>query len=230
MHIWLLESPSPVFFEQLSAQLKGAERKEINRLRFAKDRLIRTYSRALLRQLLARELHVLPQEVAFTRGKYGKPTLASESLHFNVSHSGDFLLFALSKSGPIGIDIEKWKSFDYLQTARTVFSESEQRGLSLLKGEEMKRAFFQGWARKEAFIKAIGQGISFPLKELSVDLSTAQHSSQPIRFQSDVLVGYRLFSLSCPEGYSSAGCFPSDIQEVTFHQKAETFNYALQKE
>lgn len=213
--------------EKLSADLIPEERQSIAQLKFAKDRLIRTYSRALLRHFIARELSSVPQKVVLANGKNGKPILLDQSLHFNVSHSGDVLLFALSKSGPIGVDVEEWKTFDYILTARTVFSEAEQRSLSQLEGEEMKKAFFQGWVRKEAFIKAIGQGISFPLKELSVDLNSTIPFSEPIRFASEELKGHRLYSLDCPRGYSSAGCFPSGIEHVVFHQKEGTSNYPL---
>lgn len=133
-------------------------------------------ARGLLRQLLGRYLEITPKEVSFDYNPYGKPNLSkslyqSSQLEFNLSHSENWAAFAFSLQDPIGIDIEAMKEkLEFDEIATRFFSVSESTKLAQLPIGEKKNAFFNAWTRKEALLKALGQGLSFPLKNCEVTM------------------------------------------------------------
>jgi 4'-phosphopantetheinyl transferase len=133
--------------------------------RFVFERHRRRYivGRAALRRLLAGETGIDPRRVAFEYGPSGKPALAdtgTTSLWFNVSHSDRLGLVALTRRGPVGVDIEQKRGIDdVLRLAQTAFSENELRSLREMEPTRRHDAFFAGWTRKEAYIKARGDGL-----------------------------------------------------------------------
>jgi 4'-phosphopantetheinyl transferase len=141
------------------------------------DRQCYCVTRGVLRALLAASLDVHPQELSFQYSDKGKPRLASSysrGLAFNVSHSGDFALLGFAENGDIGVDIEKIRDdFDSEAIARRFFSEREQDQLSRLPADQRHPAFFRCWTRKEAFIKAMGEGLSHPLNQFDVSLDSS---------------------------------------------------------
>ena len=107
----------------------------------------------------------------------GKPFLIGPgaSIKFSVSHSGDRLVLALGKNVTVGIDIEKKNSTQDLDVAEHVFSPQELAELYALPTLEQNSAFFKGWTQKEAFVKALGIGLSYPLKSLTVSLNPKEN-------------------------------------------------------
>jgi len=103
-------------------------------------------------------------------------------LQFNISHSKGFALFAFTLHNQVGIDIEYIrKDFSYEEIAPQFFSKKENIVLSALPKERQREAFFTCWTRKEAFIKAVGEGFSFPLDKFDVDITTnAENQPLPI--------------------------------------------------
>jgi 4'-phosphopantetheinyl transferase len=125
--------------------------------------------------LLGAYLDQSPQSVRFQVTEYGKPLLDPD-LHFqfNVSHTEGLALLAFAEKRRIGIDVEKIRSQpDALKLARRFFSERERQQLENIAEQEMPAAFFRCWSRKEAYIKARGEGLSLPLHDFDVAVEIA---------------------------------------------------------
>ncbi len=152
--------------------LSAEERTRAARFRFARDQRMATVSRGLRRRLLAEYIGVVPEALRFDVGPQGKPRLAGASdVEFNVSHSGDLVVFAFSRSGAVGVDVEKIDATrDLLGMARVSFSAFEQRELERLEIPRRCEAFHRAWAQKEAFIKWIGMGVQYPLTAFDVSV------------------------------------------------------------
>ena len=132
-------------------------------------------SRILLRRLLAAYLGNEPQEIEFSYGSGGKPSLArvppASPLHFNLSHSRDRVLIAIART-PVGIDLESPRRLgDFEGLARRFFSPGEVRALARIPASQRRDAFFACWTRKEAYLKLIGRGIASGLKTVEVAFS-----------------------------------------------------------
>ncbi len=143
--------------------------------RFCSAVLARRYkvARAWLRVVLSEWTGTAPEMLAFRFGAAGKPFLDKPFLEegpaFNVSHSEAALLIGVTDHGRLGVDIEKQRPIeDHEQLARRYFSAAETAELLSLPGSERDRAFLRLWTRKEAFIKALGGGLSIPLHAFSV--------------------------------------------------------------
>lgn len=128
-------------------------------------------ARAFLRLLLADRLDEDPEAVRIVAGPHGKPHLTGDqAVRFNLSHSGNDALFAFTSAGEVGVDIERMAPVDPLELAQTCFSEAERAELCALPPNQRSTAFFHGWVRKEAVIKADGRGVSMGLDTFSVTL------------------------------------------------------------
>jgi 4'-phosphopantetheinyl transferase len=117
--------------------------------------------------------------VNFSYSKHSKPSLGPEhesaKIKFNISHSGGITLLAFARGREIGVDVEQVRSdFDVQAIARRFFSSSEQKHLADLPVEKSVEAFFRCWTRKEAYIKAIGDGLSLPLSQFDVSLESGE--------------------------------------------------------
>ncbi|MCU7794971.1 4'-phosphopantetheinyl transferase family protein [Aeromonas caviae] len=123
--------------------------------------------RVLLRRLLAERLHCPAGSLAFHIGEHGKPMLCNHHWQFNLSHSGDWLVLALCREGPLGVDIEMGlRRRPILPLAKRFYAPSEYQWLSAQPREEQHSAFYRLWSRKEAVLKAHGDGISAGLDKI----------------------------------------------------------------
>lgn len=123
-------------------------------------------SRKILRDLLSR---YTKEPLVFGKGKHGKPFL--KSLHFNISHTKDLLVVAISKNLEVGIDVEKIREFkDRDKLVRRYFSENEQKIFNGLPEDAKTRGFFFAWTQKEAYLKFLGKGVSVDLKTIEVQM------------------------------------------------------------
>lgn len=172
VHIWRIILPTTSEIEySLSHNLSNDEHLRANKFYFEIDKKKFIIYRGALRNLLARYLGVLPNEIHFDYNKFGKPYLKEYNLYFNLSHSGDYAICAITKNNDIGIDVEIIKDdFDYLSIAKEFFSHHEYHQLLNTAENEQAFNFFQYWTRKEAILKAIGLGLSFPLNEIDTCL------------------------------------------------------------
>ncbi len=132
--------------------------------------------RLILRHLLGRYLAVAPEQVGFVYGAQGKPALAapdsSPPLAFNLAHSQALAVYAFAADTVLGVDVEQARELaDMPAIARQVFSPQEWQTWQALPAAQKAAAFYLGWTRKEAYIKALGLGFSYPLQRLSVALT-----------------------------------------------------------
>ena len=151
------------------------ERDKADRFHRPDDRARSIVSHGILRYLLGTYLSVEPAELGFVQNVFGKPSLVHchgrPVLSFNLSHSGDVILFAVTGDHRIGVDIERIReSSELMEVARAQFSEREFNALQGLAKEEQTGAFFRCWTRKEAYIKARGEGLGFPLRQFSMSI------------------------------------------------------------
>ena len=174
VHVWRIGLEQPV--QLLDRFRRTLAPEEIDRAgRFHFERLQRHFvaSRGLLRHVLARYLAAKPEELRFTYNDYGKPSLSGErGLQFNMSHSHEVALVAVTREAAVGVDVEHIRAdFASEEIAQRFFSRLEVETLSSLPEEERVEAFFRCWARKEAYIKAIGKGLSQALYGFDVTLA-----------------------------------------------------------
>jgi 4'-phosphopantetheinyl transferase len=180
VHVWRATLDWPLPHVQMLQQLLAQdERQKADRFYFARDRLHYIVARGLLRTLLGHYLKLPPDQLHFDYNAYGKPALVTGSaqapLSFNLSHSGGLVLYAFARNRALGIDVECVRPIrDYEQMAEQVFSPYEQSILRALPADKKIEAFFNGWTRKEAYIKARGQGLSLPLDQFDVTLAPGE--------------------------------------------------------
>ncbi len=164
---------------QLQALLVPEEQEKARRFHFEKDRNHYTAARGFLRTILGRYLNLDPAKLRFSYNAFGKPGLASSinqiELCFNLAHSHGLALFAFNRGREIGIDLEYARSnIELEKIAERFFAPAEVASLRSLPEELRRKAFFNCWARKEAFIKARGLGLSLPLKQFVVTLAPGE--------------------------------------------------------
>lgn len=153
--------------------LSRDERERAEKFRYAEHRQHYIVARASLRRLLAERLHLAPQAVEFVETEYGKPRLSpvhgSADVEFNLSHSGTLALFAFTSGRAVGVDVELIREVpDADDLAERFFSPTETASLKALPLDRRSLAFLACWTRKEAFIKALGLGLSCPLDAFDV--------------------------------------------------------------
>jgi 4'-phosphopantetheinyl transferase len=172
-HLWrayLQDTKSLLAYRDI---LSADELKRAERYHFAADRQKYILARGILRILLARYLNIEPAAIHFEYGKQGKPAIAFKqnriNLQFNVSHSADMVCYAFTLKDAIGIDIEYHKKkLDYLNIAKRFFSPSEVNQLIQQPERHQISFFYKLWTCKEAYIKALGQGLFLALDQFSI--------------------------------------------------------------
>ena len=175
VHIWRASlEQTPGVVANLRHLLSPEEQVRADRFHFEKDRRHFTVARGGLRKLLGRYLSMAPAEIQFSYAERGKPRLApdlEQGLKFNLAHSGGLALYAITRIGEIGVDLEHIRpEFTGDEIARRFFSATEVACLGQLPAPSRHRAFFDCWTRKEAFIKAKGIGLSLALDQFDVTL------------------------------------------------------------
>jgi len=128
-------------------------------------------ARHALRSILSRYTSVAPERLVFDYGPHGKPELSDRSVCFNLSHCGDLALVAVTRLGPVGVDVERIRPSPSLsRLARRVLSAQERKCLWELPEARRPEGFFLAWTRKEALVKMLGEGIFSGLRRLEVTL------------------------------------------------------------
>ncbi|MCA1601396.1 MAG: 4'-phosphopantetheinyl transferase superfamily protein [Acidobacteria bacterium] len=191
----------------LRRTLTADERARAERFHFQEDREHFIVARGLLRVILGRYLGVEPSQLRFSYSLYGKPSLASEScagdLCFNVSHARGLALYAVTRGRDIGIDVERIRAdLADQQVAERFFSQQELAELRTFSGSMWSQAFFNCWTRKEAYIKARGEGLSLPLDQFDVSLAPGEPAAL-LSFSGDDQEAFRWSLRELSPGY---GC------------------------
>ena len=176
VQIWraFLDQP-PLEIARLFELLSDDEQVRARRFRFRRDYVRYIAARAMLRTVLGRYVDMNPGRLKFLYGAWGKPSLARECegdfVRFNLSHSQGVALLGVTRQFEIGIDVEFIREdFATIEIAQQFFSLGELAALRTLPADALARAFFNCWTRKEAFIKARGEGLSLPLDKFEVSL------------------------------------------------------------
>ena len=175
LHIWSLNFVvNDDAFNRYHGLLSHDEKKRASKFRFYKDKRCYVVTKGVLRLLSGGYLNQDAKAITFDYGKYEKPPYKHETnLNFNVSHSGDMAIIGFVYDHTIGVDIEKIKNdFDTFDIAVNFFSKKEIAALRKIPKPQQYIAFYRCWTRKEAFIKAKGSGLSFPLDQFSVTLDS----------------------------------------------------------
>lgn len=177
VHVWraclnVIESR----LRSLSQIISKDELRKANRFHFKRDRERFIVRRGLLRTILGRYLDVEPNRLHFRYNSYGKPTLANMSVKdrvsFNLSHSHGLTLYAITRVGEIGVDLERIRpGLGDDSIAERFFSHPEIALLKTLSGNIRRQTFFNYWSRKEAYIKARGEGLAIPLACFDVSMA-----------------------------------------------------------
>lgn len=176
VHIWNFDLDN---FLQMKDQLKNIlsddEMNRAGKFYFDRDKDWFICSRGLLRIFTSVYSEIQAKEINFVFNKFGKPSLSPKhknaELHFNLSHSKNFMSVGFVKNSMIGLDVELVKPLkDHLEIAKRFFSAAEFERLSSFGREKILHGFYSCWTGKEAVIKLLGEGLSYPLKEFDVEL------------------------------------------------------------
>ena len=218
--VWLvsLDLPHPGAWEILST----GERERADRFHFARDRRRFITARAHLRLLIGEYLAVPPASVRFVYSARGKPAVepGDARLEFNMAHSAEVALYAFTEGAAIGVDVERIREGPTEEgIAERFFSPREREDLAALPLSEQRAAFFRCWTRKEAFIKAIGEGLAFGLSQFSVSLLLGE----PARLRETAhdpaeAAGWTLLALDPGEGYVGALAVRGPVAAARFYR------------
>ncbi len=174
VHLWKAHiARSQDAVERLWQVLESDEKERAERFRFERDRNAFVVSRGLLRTLTAEYLSCGVEAIDLVQGPYGKPQLAGpvSDLRFNVSHSGDLSVLAFASGAEIGVDVEKTtRDIPFLDIGRRFFARSEMDVMERLPSARIRDAFYACWTRKEAYIKALGLGVTHGLSNFAVSV------------------------------------------------------------
>jgi 4'-phosphopantetheinyl transferase len=201
--VWLLSlDPPEAELRRLESVISVEETARAERFVHIPDRQRYIAAHGLLRLVLSDYLATSPDAVAIRRNSDGKPRLAHpERLRFNLSHSGLCGLLAVSINREVGVDIEEIREVGAVEDlAKTCFSPVEQAALAAVPATERSWAFFAGWTRKEAVLKALGDGLSRPLDSFDVSLARGE-SATLLRVEGE---SYSVRSLEPAPGYVGA--------------------------
>jgi 4'-phosphopantetheinyl transferase len=177
IHIWRasLDLPSKRV-QEINKNLSSDERLRAELFCFERDRNRFIAARGILRQILTCYLSVEPSAIRFCYEKNGKPrlqnTICKTGIQFNLSHSEGLALYVFSRGHEVGVDVEFMREISEMeQIVEQFFSVSERNFFGRLPTRKKQETFFNWWTRKEAFAKAIGEGLSYPLGSFDATLA-----------------------------------------------------------
>ena len=211
VHVWRIALAVPDAEQaERAAMLAPDERARAARFHFERDRRRWTAARGAVRAVLAGYAGAPAASLIFRVGPHGKPALdgpaARAALDFNVSHSGDLALCAVTRARAVGVDVEAVRpEFATDEVARRFFAPGEVVALEALAPDERVEAFFACWTRKEAYIKARGSGIALGLDRFEVALAPGRPAALlATRDEPAAAARWRLVALAPGEGYVGA--------------------------
>jgi 4'-phosphopantetheinyl transferase len=220
LHLWQLdldslqsldgENPTPLSQDELARTA---------RFHFERDRKRFANARVGLRNILSRYVHISPGEIKFIYSRTGKPEILESQnfagVRFNLSHSGSLAMVGVVLGQRIGVDVEEYRTLEFMEIAHRYFSEREYRDLCALAADERARGFFSCWTRKEALLKALGEGIGVLLARISVTV-TDDEPPRLVEFQDDSRAPqqWSLLDVNIHPGYAAAAAFEGEVAGV----------------
>ncbi|MGK0298827.1 MAG: 4'-phosphopantetheinyl transferase [Gammaproteobacteria bacterium] len=179
-------------------------------------------TRSTLRNILGHLLKTNPRKFEFTYTKHGMPRLSPDTgyteINFNVSHSYDFALIAITLNQPVGIDIEKIRTdIDFEKLAARFFSEKEYTAIMTYEDQKRLHAFFATWTRKEAIVKAVGTGIASGLKSFDVSVDPiAPAKLIETRWNEEIFSDWNLTTIDTSDEYFASMATNSNSLAVRY--------------
>lgn len=211
VQVWFADlDPLDAVVQRMSKTICPEEYQRAMNFRFQHDRRRFIVAHAILRRILGFYLNIAPQQISFRRGQFGKLSLAEgleeSQLQFNMSHSGSGALYAMAKGRKVGADLELIRPLpDMRSLAKDCFSNSENAVLDALPEPDRLRGFFDGWTRKEAFLKATGYGLSLSTTAVEVSLAPGAGARElKVLDSQHTQTGWMLVSLALSPEYSAA--------------------------
>ncbi|MGH9754755.1 MAG: 4'-phosphopantetheinyl transferase superfamily protein [Blastocatellia bacterium] len=210
-HVWraALDQPAEMI-AKLTPLLSRDEYQRAERFHRPTDRWRFIAGRGILRKIISAYLALAPDEVQFVYNEYGKPFISTDqnrgALSFNLSHSNDIALYAVTRRRRVGIDVEHMREdFATIDVTERFFSKDEAEALKAVPMDQRTKAFFNCWSRKEAYIKAIGMGVSYPLDGFTVSLAP-NVAPALLKVDADAAEAARwnMYELDAGEGYAAA--------------------------
>jgi 4'-phosphopantetheinyl transferase len=196
-------TPNPPALAAAERLLDAGELARADRFAFPHLRETFVLAHGVLRVLLARYAGLAPRALALEAGTHGKPRLVNGAVEFNLSHSGKLAAYAFSDAA-VGIDVEEVRPLaDLRQLARRSFCAGECADLATVAGDDVVDAFYACWSRKEAFIKAVGSGLSFGLDRFRVSLLPGAEPAV-LHVEGDDAGRWQLHALDAGAGYAGA--------------------------
>lgn len=205
IHLWLTDfNQSSDHIQVLQSILSPAEQKRLNsfNLKRAHEFII---GRGVLRQILGHYLNVSPANLEFDYLKRGKPFLLNHNhlgLQFNLTHSHDKIIYAIARERAIGVDVEKVRVIPNInQLATRFFSETETEFLQSFPIHEQTIIFLIYWTCKEAFVKACGEGLAFPIRDVELTMDGGTVQFMKIRDKISTAQQWALRTLGCTSNW-----------------------------
>lgn len=226
LHLWLVDHVSCANqFSTFWGLLSPGEKERAAQFKFEHLRRRFVIAHGLQRTLAGRYTQRPPAHVHFDVNPYGKPHISDSDLRFNVSRTDRYFLFAFAFQRQVGVDIERIRPINNMRSLMsTALSDMEQDQFLQLPEHLRLRAFFSLWTRKEAFIKAVGTGLSFPLEDFSVSISPdGAGGLLSIRGDTQAAHDWCLHGVSAPEGWSAALAYKKP--ELIIKQWAYNFTF-----
>jgi 4'-phosphopantetheinyl transferase len=209
VHIWRIRlDVRDAAFDRLHSVMSEQERERAQRFRFERLQQQYTIAHGALRLILGRYLSIAPDRLRFVEGAHGKPALAEPpaTIRFNVSHSEALAVIAFADGRDLGVDIEAIRPVPEMdEIAQRYFSDQEANDLMQTAPDAREQNFFRIWTRKEAFIKAIGDGLSFPLDSFSVSFHPDEEPRLlSVRGDVDAARAWQLHAFDPAPGFTGA--------------------------
>jgi 4'-phosphopantetheinyl transferase len=217
----------PDMLSELESGLSAEEALRAARFRTEELRHRFIVTRAVLRSVLGRCLAVAPAQVRFAANATGKPHLAEgRGISFNLAHTGDVMLLAVTSGIPVGVDVERIRSLnDAFGIADRFFTSREAAWLRSKQAATIDRAFFSLWTRKEAILKATGEGIGSGLDTLELLKANGRFHDTVTRHQKDSeITAWSLTELE--PGTVFIGALALPVSAGTIHLQTGTFQPA----
>jgi 4'-phosphopantetheinyl transferase len=225
LHLWRvrLDQPAEVYRACLDTMTPD-ESEKAGRFRFDRHRQQFVIARGALRSVLGHYLDRPPRQLRFAYGPFGKPEVEGEEgrdcLRFNLSHAEGVALIALTRGREVGVDVEAVRAeFPGMEIAERFFSGREVETLRAMPEGARAAAFFLYWTRKEAYIKALGEGLSHPLGQFSVSLADGESrvlaEPEGVAHEASAWV---VKGVSLGASHAAAVCFRGPVTDFSFRQ------------
>jgi 4'-phosphopantetheinyl transferase len=222
VHIWAarLDLGTPAL-QALRATLSPDELARAERFVFRRDRERFVAARGTLRAVLANYAGIPPGALVFDYSAFGKPVLrGGGTLRFNLSHAGEIAVIGIVHGREIGVDVEAIRpAFAGEEIAARFFSPAEVAALRALPPEQQAIGFFNCWTRKEAYIKALGEGLSHPLDSFDVSLAPGEPAAL-LAVRGAPAVEWSLHTFVPAPGYVAAAAVAGRGHRLVFHELA----------